>query len=169
MTSVLTMTIIPAHTIEQLETIEKLAWEIIPEFYAAYIPLEHCIFFVQKFQTVEKLQQQIASGFNYYLLNDGNTVAGYLGLQFSAKRILLSKLYLLKNYRGKGMGTLAMDFVDEQAMQHNVPLIELEVSEHNKETIAFYENKGFTIRELIMHQYENGYTIGDYRMTKFMV
>lgn len=162
------MTVIPAHSITQLETIEKLAWEIIPEFYAAYIPLEHCLFFVQEFQTLEKLRQQITNGFEYYLLTDGNKVAGYLGLQLSAEKILLSKLYLLAAYRGKGMGTLAMDFVDNRAMENNVPVIELEVSEHNKDTIAFYENKGFSIRELVQHHYRNGYTIGDYRMTKLV-
>ena len=162
------MTIIPAHSITQLETIEKLAWEIIPEFYAAYIPLEHCIFFVQKFQTLHAIRQQIANGFEYYLLSDGTDVIGYLGLQPSAEKILLFKLYLLKTCRGKGMGTFAMDFVDERALQNKTPLIELEVSEHNKQTITFYENKGFSIRELVIHHYENGYSIGDYKMTKLI-
>lgn len=162
------MTIVPAHSISQLETIEKLAWEIIPEFYAAYIPSEHCIFFVQKFQTLDAIRQQIANGFEYYLISAGNKIAGYLGLHPSAEKILLSKLYLLKSCRGKGMGTFVMDFVDKRALQNGTPLIELEVSEHNKETITFYKNKGFSIRELVIHNYENGYSIGDYRMTKLI-
>ena len=163
------MNIVPAHTIGQLKTIEKLAWEIIPEFYAPYIPEEHCIFFVKKFQVVESLQKQIENGFEYYLLSDNEEDKGYLGIHVSDEKILLSKLYLLKECRGKGIGTLAMSFVEEKAIKNKIDLIELEVSEHNKETIAFYEHKRFSIQELIIHNYENGYAISDYKMTKNII
>lgn len=163
------MNISPATTLSQLETIERLAWEIIPEFYAPYIPEEHCIFFVKKFQTVEAMQSQIANGFEYYLLNQGDEDKGYLGFRVSAGKISLSKLYLLKECRGKGIGTLAMNFVEEKANQYNIALVELEVSQYNNDSIAFYQHKGFSIQDLVIHHYENGYSIGDYRMIKNII
>ena len=149
-----------------METIEKLAWEIIPDFYTPSIPLEHSIFFVKKFQTVAALLDQVADGFEYYLLNHGGMDAGYLGIQAKKNTMTLSKLYILKQYRGKGIGAMAMLFTGERAKELHSSQIELIVNRQNQKAIEFYEKRGFRINGSLVHKFENGYSIEDYKMVK---
>ncbi|MFI5185111.1 MAG: GNAT family N-acetyltransferase [Chitinophagales bacterium] len=160
------MKIVPAQEIKQLEIIERLAWEIIPEFYAPYVPLDHCIFFVEKFQTVTAIQKQIVEGFEYYLLNYKENIAGYLGIHATNEILLLSKLYLLKEFRGKGIGDKVMSFVYKRAHELKSSTIELIVNRQNKGAIDFYEKRGFTIVQPIVSKFENGHSTEEFKMEK---
>jgi ribosomal protein S18 acetylase RimI-like enzyme len=160
------MQIIPANTISQFQAIERLAREILPDHYGPYIPLKNILYFLEKFQTVKAIQQQITKGFEYYLLADETIDAGYLGIQITENVLHLSKLYILKQCRGKGIGDKAMQFTDDRAAATKVSKIELIVNKYNYETIAFYEKRGYSITESLVHNYDNVYTVEEYKMTK---
>lgn len=75
------MKIIKANSIANFQKIEVLAYEIIPEFYADLIPHDHNIFFVEKFQTVDAIKEQIRTGSEYYLIQNKDILTiGYFGL-----------------------------------------------------------------------------------------
>ena len=75
------MTILKANSIDNFQKIETLAYEIIPEFYADLIPHDHNIFFVEKFQTVDAIKEQIRTGYEYYLIQNKDILTiGYFGL-----------------------------------------------------------------------------------------
>jgi diamine N-acetyltransferase len=160
------MDIIAAKTISQFQTIEKLAREILPAHYGPYMPPDNILFFINKFQTVKAIQEQIQEGFEYYLLNDSVTDAGYLGIRIAENILTLSKFYILIQYRGKGIGSKVMDFVDERASAANVVRIELIVNKLNLDTIKFYEKRRYTITESFVHNYYNEYSVEEYKMTK---
>jgi diamine N-acetyltransferase len=161
------MQIVPANTIYQWEAIEKLAAVIIPGHYAPYIPAKNILYFLNKFQTVKAIEDQISKeGFEYYLLNDEGTDTGYLGIQVKENVLNLSKLYILKESRGKGIGHKAMSFVDKRAAKLKASLIELIVNKYNYETISFYEKRGYSVTESFVHNYDNVYTVEEYKMTK---
>ncbi|MCP4441781.1 MAG: GNAT family N-acetyltransferase [Aureispira sp.] len=155
-----------ATTIVEFKTIEALAWEILPKHYAPYLPDAHTRFFLQKYQTLQKIEEQVANGFQYYLLVYNDKNVGYLGIDILANTLILSKLYILKAYRGKGLGKLAMQEVEKVAQQTQVNQIDLIVNRLNKATIQFYQSKGFIISEDLVHHYENGVSVEDYKMTK---
>ncbi|MBK9734429.1 MAG: GNAT family N-acetyltransferase [Saprospiraceae bacterium] len=116
------MEIIKADKLSEYQKVENLAYEIIPEFYADVIPHEHNIFFVQKFQTAKTIQEQIKNGYEYYLMYDDLIGIGYFGLQIDKNNseMTLSKLYILKEQRGKGFGSKAMDFILSRAKHLNI-------------------------------------------------
>lgn len=149
--------------------IEKLAFEIIPEFYADVIPHNHNIFFVKKFQTVEAIQEQIKAGYEYYLIeNDNNFTIGYFGLQIvpDKSQMILSKLYILKQFRGLGNGKKSMDYIIGRANELSLKKIILTVNRENEKTIRLYEEYGFKITKELVNNFENGHTILDFEMTK---
>lgn len=74
------MEIIRAEKQSDYQEIENLAFKIIPAFYSDIIPHDHNVFFVQKFQTIKAIQEQIENGFEYYLIYDNNKAIGYIGL-----------------------------------------------------------------------------------------
>jgi ribosomal protein S18 acetylase RimI-like enzyme len=160
------MEIISAKVVSQFQTIEKLAREIMPEHYGPYMTPENILFFINKFQTAKAIQEQIQQGYEYYLLNDSGTDAGYLGIQITEDILNLSKLYILKQFRGKGIGDKAMSFVNELAFRANVSGIELIVNKYNLETIKFYEKRGYMITESFVHNYDNAYSVEEYKMEK---
>lgn len=150
------------------KNIENLAFEIIPEFYSDVIPHDHNVFFVQKFQTVKAIQEQLDNGFEYYLIYENNKAIGYIGIQIDEANLImvLSKLYILKDKRGKGYGTKAMAFILNRAAELKIAKISLTVNRQNKKTIQLYQKNGFSITNDLVNKFENGHVILDYEMTK---
>ena len=153
----------------EISIIEKLAGEILHEVYDSIIPPEHTDYFLERFQSVSAIKNQIENkNFNYYLLKYNNQNVGYLGIQQSTQILNLSKLYILKSYRGKKIGKIALEFVNEFALTNGMQRIELIVNRQNQNTIEIYQKKGFKVVESIVNSFPNGYNIEDYRMEKVL-
>lgn len=152
----------------QIQTINQLAWEILLPFYAPHIADEQIRFFLNKFQSEEAIEKQIAHDFTYFLFYYQSSPVGYLGIQELEKELVLSKLYVLEKFRGKGIGAKAMEIVDDLAIRKNYESIWLYVNKHNEEAIRFYERCGFRIITLVTHHYENGHSVQDYKMEKIL-
>lgn len=155
-----------AQSISDLQTIEHMARLIVPEVYGAYVPLYHCQYFIEQFQLVSALEKQMQQGYTYFLLHSDGINYGYFAYVVQVDRVRLSKLYLLKEARGKGLGQLAMDqtikFTLDMGLQH----IDLMVNRQNNSAIAFYQKNGFIIAESIETDFGNGTLVHDYRMEK---
>ena len=162
------ISIVPAKTSPQFRAIEQLARVIIPEVYGPYIAEEHNQFFITKFQTAEAIQAQIGEGFEYYLLNYGQQSVGYLGIRSTGEVLILGKLYVLSEHRGKGIGRVAMDFAIARANADRVTKIELVVNRKNVRAIDFYATYSFAITQDLIQSFENGHSIEDYKMTKML-
>ncbi len=159
-----------AESADDFLAIENLAREIIPEFYAGIIPHDHNLFFIEKYQTVSAITAQLKQGYEYYLIEEKLLPVGYFGYRFvpGESKMLLSKLYLLRNFRGQGMGTAAMDFIIQKAVSLQLNQLTLTVHRENRRTIGFYERYGFQISRNLTNEFENGHTILDYEMTRSM-
>lgn len=164
------MKIRKADNIVDYQKIESLAYEIIPEFYADIVPHEHNMFFVRKFQTVDAIQQQIKNGYEYYILYNEEETVGYLGIQigFSEPKMVLSKLYIRKDFRGLGFGTKAMEFIVNRANEIKVERIMLIVNRKNENAINLYKKHKFTISKELVNEFENGFAVLDYEMTRIV-
>jgi ribosomal protein S18 acetylase RimI-like enzyme len=55
----------------------------------------------------------------------------------------IERIYVLKEYQGKGIGNELLNLAKHIANQKNAPYIWLGVWEENKKAIAFYEKNGF--------------------------
>jgi ribosomal protein S18 acetylase RimI-like enzyme len=155
----------PANTIEHYKVIKELAWKIMPDFYGPYIPQYHISFFLEKYQAVPAIEAQITNGFEYYLIHNSGNTAGYMAIQLNSTALLLSKLYMLEIYRGKGLGKIAMEFIIDRAKKIKAPKIELIVNRKNLRTIEFYKKWGFQITESQVNKFENGHSEEDYMMS----
>lgn len=57
--------------------------------------------------------------YDYYFINLNNQNAGYFGVSNKKDYLFLSKLYLLKDYRGQGLGHKAFNKIKEIAKELN--------------------------------------------------
>lgn len=76
-------------------------------------------------------------------------VVGYVILTFGfsfeyqGRDAFIDELYLKEVYRGKGIGKIALDFVEHQAQQLGIKAIHLEVETTNEVGNKLYLSKGF--------------------------
>ena len=84
-----------------------------------------------------------------WLIYQKKEVVGYIILTFlfsfeyGGTIAFLDELYLAKNSRGKGLGKKAVAFVKDQAKQHKLRLLYLEVERHNSTGQKLYLAAGF--------------------------
>jgi ribosomal protein S18 acetylase RimI-like enzyme len=150
--------------------IENLASTILHEVYDPVIPTEHTDYFLTEYQSKNAIEKQIKNeNFNYFLLNFNTKNVGYLGIQKLNKKLILSKLYILKSFRGLKIGKTALEFVNGFATDNRIEKIELIVNQQNKNTIDIYHKNGFKIVESIINSFPNGYSVEDYKMEKILI
>jgi diamine N-acetyltransferase len=153
-------------TIQDLLKVESLSWEIIHEHYDDYIDPDHVEFYLNKYQTVAALQQQMKLNHFHYLIMINRSFVGFLTLQLMDDSLRLSKLYVHKSARDYGVGNSAMDFVENEAEKHERRIVDLIVNRKNLNGIRFYERMGYVITEELVHHFENGHSEEDYLMHK---
>lgn len=160
------MKIIKVSSHSQLKVIEQLAETIIPDHYSSFLPMKHIRFFINTYQTVPAMEQQLLDGFEYYLMNNHGENIAYLGIEKKQPILILSKLYVLNEDRGKGIGNLLMKHTYERAVDLKLCEIDLYVVKENDQAISFYKKEGFRISETLEKEYKNGSIVTEYKMSK---
>jgi ribosomal protein S18 acetylase RimI-like enzyme len=87
-------------------------------------------------------------------------------LASNSSEMKLKQIYLLKEYRGKGLGGLMLRHVEAEARKKNIRLLMLQANKHNTDSIAIYRKAGFQVREEAIFDIGNGYFMDDYVMEK---
>lgn len=151
---------------QQLETIQALGAIIWNECYSSIISPQQIEYMLHRFQSVSAMEEQQRNGYQYYLLQQADVPIGYIGLQPAEGKMLLSKLYLLQQSRGKGYAQQAFAFVEKQGAMQQCSHIWLTVNKNNTRAIRAYQKQGFiTIREQVV-EIGQGFVMDDYVMEK---
>ena len=93
-----------------------------------------------------------------------NQKAGYIGLSGKQDYLFLSKLYLKKDYRHKGLGKEAFNFIKQFALNNGYNKIRLTVNKYNENTINAYNKWGFKTIDSVVTNIGNGFVMDDYIM-----
>ncbi|MBD0831764.1 GNAT family N-acetyltransferase [Aestuariibaculum sediminum] len=160
------ITITSATSVTDFKTIEKLADIIWREHYIPIVGKPQIDYMLEKFQTAEAISQQVANGMMYFALFFNKIPVGYIAIQIEEQTMFLSKIYVLKAYRGKGIAKSAMNFVENEAQKYNLKEIRLTVNVNNKEAIHAYSKLGFINKGSIIADIGNGFIMDDFDMRK---
>ena len=159
------MEITQVSTQEQIRQVADLASIIWRDYYTDLIGASQVAYMLEKFQSKEAIERQITEGWLYYLLNYTGKPIGYIGLVFdkASSQMQLSKYYILKDYRGKGLGKECMDFIVDLCRQLGATLLWLTVNKHNK-SVQIYEKLGFSNAGSLLTNIGDGFVMDDYKM-----
>ena len=147
--------------------IEALARVIIHEFYDPLLPREHNAHFIDAHLSVAAQTVHKTLGMQYYLLEtQEDSAIGFAAWKRYPRELYLSKLYLLKEWRGKGYGQKAMQVILARGMQAGHSLVRLIVNPNNFRAIRFYERLGFVFQREVITHHENGIEIVDFEMLR---
>lgn len=150
--------------IERVAALAEIVWH---EHFTTIISSGQIDYMVEKFQSAAALTDQIREkGYQYYLLQYDGEDVGYTGFHKEDESIFLSKLYLLKQHRGKGFASRTFEFLEEKCKEYKLGKIWLTVNRYNDHTIQVYEKKGFLKARTQVSDIGNGFVMDDYIMEK---
>jgi diamine N-acetyltransferase len=88
-----------------------------------------------------------------WLIENNGEIIGYVVLtfcfsfEFKGRTAFVDELFLKESFRGKGIGGMVLDFIDEHAKELGLAALHLEVERHNEKGKKLYVNKGFKEHE----------------------
>lgn len=150
---------------EEIKSLARLAKEIWFEYWGIILTIEQIEYMVEKFQSETAIENQYKNEkYTYWFMNNDGKNIGYFGLSEREKYLFLSKLYIIKDYRGKGIGHKAFDKIKEIAKEKNYKFIRLTVNKYNSNTIAAYKKWDFKIIDSVVTDIGSGFVMDDYIM-----
>lgn len=152
-------------TFEKAENIKELA-ELASKIWHEYWPIllsdKQIDYMVENFQSENAIKNQIANeNYTYYYIIKNNEKAGYFGLSDKEGYLFLSKIYISKEFRHKGLGTKAFEKIKEIAGGRK---IRLTVNKQNINSINAYKKWGFQTIDSVVTDIGNGFVMDDYIM-----
>ena len=149
----------------QIGTTAKLAKEIQTEHFTAIIGADQVNYMLDKFQSEKAIADQIQNkGYIYYLIKESKQAIGYCAIVQEEDVLFLSKLYIRKIMRGKGVARKIIDFIKTIALERNLGRITLTVNKNNIGPIAAYEKLGFVNTGPVVQDIGGGFIMDDYKM-----
>jgi GNAT superfamily N-acetyltransferase len=164
----MTVEIIHVSTPDKIAAIERLAQEIWPQHFTPIIGASQVVYMLGKYQSAEAIFCQIKSGWEYYVVMVDNEMVGYAGLvpDVDAKSLMLSKIYVKKSARGKGVGKSILDFVERKCKLEEFSTLWLTVNRFNSGPISWYEDRGFVTIDAVKKDIGGGFIMDDYVMER---
>ncbi len=148
---------------KQMQKVASLAEDIWYEHYGRLLGEKQIAYMLEKFQSVSAIEEQQRHGYQYYLITYDGDAHGYIGLQPQGNTLFLSKLYLQKQARGKGIARQALDMTREICREKGLSSIYLTVNKHNSSK-QVYEALGFKTTREEVTDIGNGFVMDDYIM-----
>jgi ribosomal protein S18 acetylase RimI-like enzyme len=104
-----------------------------------------------------KIRSDMSHGYSFWFIWSGGERIGVISSGRDGDDYIISKMYMLPQFRGKGAGSEAMRFLLEDCRRSGCRRAVLEVNPRNYSAIEFYKSNGF--EEVGRNQYVYGYTL----------
>ncbi|MEO0075386.1 MAG: GNAT family N-acetyltransferase [candidate division WOR-3 bacterium] len=139
-------------TTNDLEELQKISRLTFYETFASGNTEENMNKYLDEAFSFTKLTKELSdNNSEFYFATIDNKVIGYLKLNFGQsqtelqdnKAVEIERIYVLKEYHGKGVGQLLYDQAIKIARQKNADYVWLGVWEKNPKAINFYKKNGF--------------------------
>lgn len=161
----MTVEFVKVSTPGDVAMLAELAGSIWHEYFVRIISEEQIDYMVEKFQSAGAIAAQLQDGYEYYFIRSDWANAGYFGVKPGDDgRLFLSKLYLSREYRGKGLSTVAFDFMENLCRERGLKTIWLTVNRHNDHTVSVYRYRGFRVAEEKVADIGRGFVMDDFIM-----
>jgi len=142
----------------QLADLARAIWE---EHYIPIIGEDQVAYMLETLQSPAAIADQIQAGRQYHFIQLAGNAAGYFAYDPLDWGLFLSKLYVMKPFRGKGLARKVVSWL----WAHEAPdLLRLTVNRENKASIRAYQSMGFHITETVLQDIGCGFVMDDYVM-----
>ena len=153
--------------LSDINTLSHLAKVIWCECYSKILSSDQIEYMTGKFLSPTAITEQLQNdGYEYYFIECDNSVAGFTAFRMEENSLFLSKLYVKKEYRQRGIASSVIKCLEERCRQDKLSCIWLTVNVNNHTAINAYKQKGFVIFKDECTDIGNGYYMDDHFMKK---
>lgn len=158
------------HVGNRFVDLAHIARNIWSEHYGKLIGMDQVNYMLDKYQSPKAIEEQIKEGYDYFFLKYGNSDAGYMGIkpEYDNNKLFLSKIYIDKDFRRRGIAKNAVDYAIKYAKDRNLNSIYLTVNKGNTGSIDAYKAFGFETVDSVVTPIGNGYVMDDFIMEKLV-
>lgn len=151
----------------------SLAETIWYEFFPSIISLEQIEYMLGKFLSREAIERDMKNGYRFFLCKDGREYIGFISIQPKQdqtesgirKRLFISKLYLVQEYRGVHLCRRFMNKIRAEAVDAGCSEVYLTVNKYNSHAIDVYYHYGFRNEKSVVTDIGGGFVMDDYVMS----
>ncbi len=130
--------------LNDLDELKRISQTAYMEAFNDLIDTEDVKEYVSNKYTLKHLEEEIEDKANYFLLYYvDDLVAGYMKYILKPDSLEIERLYMLKNFKGMGVGSQFMTKAENIAKLNGKNILTLGVLEINKPAISFYKKRGF--------------------------
>ena len=147
------------------QRISGLAYRIWHEWYSGVIPEEQIDYMLDTYHSRDAILKEMDEGYVYKVYTEDGKDIGYCGYHDEGGRVYIGKLYLLREYRGRGHGREMFDEIERYARSVNAESMYLRVNKSNP-TVDIYKKEGFSVIGTPVSDIGNGFVMDDYIMEK---
>ena len=157
---------------DEIDFLQKLSKQTFFESFSWGNSEENMARYLEEGFSLDKLTRELKyENTAFYFVKSANEVIGYMKLNAGPAQTELQKedsfelerIYVLKDYQGKGIGRQLLDKAIQLAKEKKASYIWLGVWEENKSAIQFYKKNGFIAFD------EHYFMVGDDKQTDIMM
>ena len=152
--------------VPDIELIRQLAEQSWKKAYLGIISLEQVDYMLGKmYSSAEILSHLENPNYHYFIIEKDSISTGFIGFEnhYEDKTTKLHRIYLLSEFKGKGLGKASLQFLKEQVAEIGDEKIILNVNKNNPAK-EVYESQGFRVYGNGIFDIGNGYVMDDYLM-----
>ena len=159
-------------TIANIDELQKISRDTFLETFAHSTSEENMRHYLENNFSKEQLKKEIEQEYSeFYFAKLEDAVIGYLKINYSGaqtelndqKSLEVERIYIGKEFYGKGVGQLLLDFALKIGKQQQMDYVWLGVWEENQRAIQFYLKNGFITFD------KHVFMLGDEAQTDFMM
>lgn len=156
--------------VTDIKTLSLLAAEIWNESNLSFITKEQIDYMLDKFQSEKAVKEQIIhENYIYFFIICNDKKAGYIGLSNKKDYLFLSKLYIKKEFRHKGLGSKSFEYIKEYAKSLKHKKIRLTVNKNNTNAFSAYKKWGFKVVDEVVTDIGSNYVMDDFIMEYLII
>ena len=149
--------------ISLLQDLAKKSWN---SAYVNILSKEQIEYMLKEMYSYLEISNQIQNpDYHYYIILNDDVEAGFIGFEFHYEKdtTKLHRIYLLEEFKGKGLGKKGLDFLKEKVSETSDQRLILNVNKDNPAK-RMYESQGFQVFHEEIFDIGNGFVMDDYLM-----
>ena len=148
---------------DQLKEVADIAQVIWHEYFPFLLSKDQIDYMVEKFQSYDAMVEQVEKqNYIYYQIQFNESLVGYIAVAVEQECLFLSKFYIQKEARNKGISTKAFHTILEITKELGKDKIRLTCNKYNTNSLDVYKHWGFEIVDSVVTDIGQGYVMDDY-------
>lgn len=147
--------------VRRMVKVAEIVWR---EANTLFCSMEQVEYMIERFQSFEAVQGQLLQGYRYFVFEEDGDIIAYFGVQPQGERLFLSKFYILKEHRGRGIFSQGLDVMKKLCDEGEMDAIYLTVNRNNTHAYEVYLKKNFKVIEEAVVDIGCGFVMDDYIM-----